>query len=128
MIDFVDPTPLMCTPQDKENLKMMMNLLRDKSPNIQYEAFHVFKVSLACLFFVYIQRLVVKRHCLVLWAEAHSWYDRFMYRELFLLFSNKINGTKTRKKKVDPFLMGPRSLLFFIYIGFLGCGMLLYTG
>ncbi|CAN0542634.1 unnamed protein product, partial [Ectocarpus sp. 8 AP-2014] len=30
--------------QDKENLKMMMNLLRDKSPNIQYEAFHVFKV------------------------------------------------------------------------------------
>lgn len=23
---------------------MMMNLLRDKSPNIQYEAFHVFKV------------------------------------------------------------------------------------
>lgn len=24
---------------------MMMNLLRDKSPNIQYEAFHVFKVG-----------------------------------------------------------------------------------
>lgn len=23
----------------------MMNLLRDKSPNIQFEAFHVFKVS-----------------------------------------------------------------------------------
>lgn len=33
--------------QDKENLKMMMNLLRDKSPNIQYEAFHVFKVFVA---------------------------------------------------------------------------------
>lgn len=29
-----------------ENLKLMMNLLRDKSPNIQFEAFHVFKVKL----------------------------------------------------------------------------------
>lgn len=28
-----------------ENLKLMMNLLRDKSPNIQFEAFHVFKVQ-----------------------------------------------------------------------------------
>lgn len=28
-----------------ENLKLMMNLLRDKSPNIQFEAFHVFKVE-----------------------------------------------------------------------------------
>lgn len=28
-----------------ENLKLMMNLLRDKSPNIQFEAFHVFKVK-----------------------------------------------------------------------------------
>lgn len=27
------------------NLKTMMNFLRDKSRNIQYEAFHVFKVS-----------------------------------------------------------------------------------
>ncbi|XP_061660597.1 calcium-binding protein 39-like [Syngnathoides biaculeatus] len=30
-----------------ENLKMMMNLLRVKSPNIQFEAFHVFKVFVA---------------------------------------------------------------------------------
>uniref|UniRef100_A0A8B9EVM0 Calcium binding protein 39 like n=1 Tax=Anser cygnoides TaxID=8845 RepID=A0A8B9EVM0_ANSCY len=29
-----------------ENLKLMMNLLRDKSPNIQFEAFHVFKECL----------------------------------------------------------------------------------
>uniref|UniRef100_A0A3B3D8H4 Calcium binding protein 39-like n=1 Tax=Oryzias melastigma TaxID=30732 RepID=A0A3B3D8H4_ORYME len=29
-----------------ENLKLMMNLLRDKSPNIQFEAFHVFKVRI----------------------------------------------------------------------------------
>lgn len=29
-----------------ENLKLMMNLLRDKSPNIQFEAFHVFKVPI----------------------------------------------------------------------------------
>ena len=28
------------------NLKMMMNMLRDKSKNIQFEAFHVFKVLL----------------------------------------------------------------------------------
>lgn len=28
-----------------DNLKLLMNLLRDKSKNIQYEAFHVFKVS-----------------------------------------------------------------------------------
>jgi len=31
---------------NEANLKMMMNLLRDKSKNIQFEAFHVFKVSL----------------------------------------------------------------------------------
>ncbi|XP_068612459.1 calcium-binding protein 39-like [Brachionichthys hirsutus] len=30
-----------------ENLKLMMNLLRDESPNIQFEAFHVFKVFVA---------------------------------------------------------------------------------
>ncbi|XP_054837348.1 calcium-binding protein 39-like [Eublepharis macularius] len=30
-----------------ENLKLLMNMLRDKSPNIQYEAFHVFKVFVA---------------------------------------------------------------------------------
>nr|XP_056712596.1 calcium-binding protein 39-like [Euleptes europaea] len=30
-----------------ENLKLMMNMLRDKSPNIQFEAFHVFKVFVA---------------------------------------------------------------------------------
>jgi len=32
---------------DPENLKAMMNLLRDKSKNIQFEAFHVFKVFVA---------------------------------------------------------------------------------
>ncbi|KAF9978555.1 Calcium-binding protein 39 [Modicella reniformis] len=30
-----------------ENLKLMMNLLKDKSRNIQFEAFHVFKVFVA---------------------------------------------------------------------------------
>ena len=30
-----------------DNLKLMMNLLRDRSKNIQYEAFHVFKVFVA---------------------------------------------------------------------------------
>lgn len=33
--------------REKENLKMMMNLLRDTSANIQFEAFHVFKVFVA---------------------------------------------------------------------------------
>ena len=28
-----------------ENLKLMMNMLREKSRNIQFEAFHVFKVT-----------------------------------------------------------------------------------
>jgi calcium binding protein 39 len=29
-----------------DNLMLMMNLLRDRSRNIQFEAFHVFKVPL----------------------------------------------------------------------------------
>ena len=32
---------------DPENLKIMMNMLRDPSKNIQFEAFHVFKVFVA---------------------------------------------------------------------------------
>ncbi|KDE08144.1 calcium-binding protein 39 [Microbotryum lychnidis-dioicae p1A1 Lamole] len=32
---------------NEENLKMMMNLLKDRSKNIQFEAFHVFKVFVA---------------------------------------------------------------------------------
>jgi len=32
---------------NKKNLRIMMNLLRDKSANIQFEAFHVFKVFVA---------------------------------------------------------------------------------
>lgn len=32
---------------DPANLKLMMNMLRDKSKNIQFEAFHVFKVFVA---------------------------------------------------------------------------------
>ncbi|KAI5474724.1 calcium binding protein 39 [Pseudohyphozyma bogoriensis] len=32
---------------DEDNLKMMMNLLKDRSKNIQFEAFHVFKVFVA---------------------------------------------------------------------------------
>ncbi|CCJ28930.1 unnamed protein product, partial [Pneumocystis jirovecii] len=33
--------------QSSENLKLIMNLLRDRSRNIQFEAFHVFKVFVA---------------------------------------------------------------------------------
>lgn len=32
----------------EDNLKDMMNLLKDKSKNIQFEAFHVFKVGFTC--------------------------------------------------------------------------------
>jgi len=32
-----------------DNLKLMMNMLKEKSRNIQFEAFHVFKVSLDLL-------------------------------------------------------------------------------
>jgi len=34
-----------------DNLKLMMNLLRDKSKNIQFESFHVFKVISFLFFF-----------------------------------------------------------------------------
>jgi len=33
--------------ESSDNLKIMMNLLRDKSRNIQFESFHVFKVFVA---------------------------------------------------------------------------------
>lgn len=33
---------------DEANLKLMMNLLRDSSRSIQFEAFHVFKVGHSC--------------------------------------------------------------------------------
>jgi calcium binding protein 39 len=31
-----------------DNLKLMMNMLKEKSRNIQFEAFHVFKVTVRC--------------------------------------------------------------------------------
>lgn len=33
-----------------DNLKLMMNMLREKSRNIQFEAFHVFKVNFTQFF------------------------------------------------------------------------------
>lgn len=39
------------------NLKLMMNFLRDRSRNIQFEAFHVFKVSA--------RRVSCERQCVV---------------------------------------------------------------
>ena len=36
-----------------DNLKLMMNMLREKSRNIQFEAFHVFKVRLYSLSFLF---------------------------------------------------------------------------
>ena len=40
---------------NEANLKMMMNLLRDKSKNIQFEAFHVFKVGPSLRFCLYVR-------------------------------------------------------------------------
>ena len=36
-----------------DNLKLMMNMLKEKSRNIQFEAFHVFKVQLQQLLLHY---------------------------------------------------------------------------
>ena len=35
---------------NEKNLKLMMNMLREKSKNIQFEAFHVFKVGDTVMF------------------------------------------------------------------------------
>ena len=39
-----------------DNLKLMMNMLREKSRNIQFEAFHVFKVNI----YIYINNKKIK--------------------------------------------------------------------
>jgi len=44
-----------------ENLKLMMNLLRDKSRNIQFEAFHVFKVYINFIKYIYLNIIKIKR-------------------------------------------------------------------
>nr|XP_021142494.1 calcium-binding protein 39-like isoform X3 [Columba livia] len=43
-----------------ENLKLMMNLLRDKSPNIQFEAFHVFKLRSKAASLRFVLRVVAQ--------------------------------------------------------------------
>nr|XP_048304130.1 calcium-binding protein 39-like isoform X1 [Myodes glareolus] len=50
-----------------ENLKLMMNLLRDKSPNIQFEAFHVFKNCLLN------SKPAVKQRVSVWFRETPKW-------------------------------------------------------
>jgi len=37
-----------------DNLKLMMNMLKEKSRNIQFEAFHVFKVCVCVCVYIYI--------------------------------------------------------------------------
>ena len=44
LLDKQNYTIMMKYISNVDNLKLLMNLLRDKSKNIQYEAFHVFKV------------------------------------------------------------------------------------
>ena len=43
MVDRSNYAVMMRFVSDENNLKLVMNLLRDRSRNIQYEAFHVFK-------------------------------------------------------------------------------------
>ena len=43
-----------------DNLKLMMNMLKEKSRNIQFEAFHVFKVSKWRLFKVSLNRSFIQ--------------------------------------------------------------------
>lgn len=47
MVDRSNYAVMMRFVSDENNLKLVMNLLRDRSRNIQYEAFHVFKVFVA---------------------------------------------------------------------------------
>jgi calcium binding protein 39 len=47
LLDRANYTVMLAYVDSPEHLKLTMNLLRDKSKNIQYEAFHVFKVFVA---------------------------------------------------------------------------------
>ena len=47
LLDRANVKAMMLYVSDVENLKMMMNLLKDSSKSIQFEAFHVFKVFVA---------------------------------------------------------------------------------
>lgn len=67
-----------------ENLKLMMNLLRDKSPNIQFEAFHVFKVKTPCSCmphskYGWISQLEIKNNVLS-WSERLCKKPRLVVR------------------------------------------------
>lgn len=62
-----------------ENLKLMMNLLRDKSRNIQFEAFHVFKVR--CEKHLWKQKSHAPVHLNRLWKLTSS--TAFTYPTVF---------------------------------------------
>lgn len=55
---------------DEGNLKLMMNLLRDSSRSIQFEAFHVFKVRLDVL------HLLNSAYGAVLWSGFCTFASR----------------------------------------------------
>ena len=52
---------------NEKNLKLMMNMLREKSKNIQFEAFHVFKVGDTVIFYK------------VLYKSVHSYEVSIIY-------------------------------------------------
>lgn len=55
---------------DEDNLKLMMNLLRDSSRSIQFEAFHVFKVGrcMACSLLVAVCTACCASVCQRMWS------------------------------------------------------------
>uniref|UniRef100_A0A8C4U612 Calcium binding protein 39 like n=1 Tax=Falco tinnunculus TaxID=100819 RepID=A0A8C4U612_FALTI len=86
-----------------ENLKLMMNLLRDKSPNIQFEAFHVFKVrSKASSFWLglrVVSQVAMRRMLQVTKYTASRQYPGYLPQTL-RSFYHVILGKEMKKKKV----------------------------
>ncbi|XP_037231845.1 calcium-binding protein 39-like isoform X1 [Falco rusticolus] len=85
-----------------ENLKLMMNLLRDKSPNIQFEAFHVFKVrSKASSFWLglrVVSQVAMRRMLQVTKYTASRQYPGYLPQTL-RSFYHVILGKEMKKKK-----------------------------
>ena len=58
-----------------DNLKLMMNLLKERARNIQFEAFHVFKVHWICFRFN-----LLPLYLYFFYISRNSWLFIFMYK------------------------------------------------
>lgn len=82
-----------------DNLKLMMNMLKEKSRNIQFEAFHVFKVTI---------KLVLNEHFL-------CWYDwRTVFDKKLLLFQVFVANPNKPKPILDILLRNQDKLVDFL--------------